>query len=99
MHVVRGLLRGEVFCTAVCTPYAHLWRRVWGKLNDIGLMPVDDITGLGQIKIYKVASHQTRKEKEILLPAALQQALLNEAADNWAKQGADIQPQPAWCRK
>ena len=73
--VVRGLQRGKVYCCAANRPYAHIWRRIWGRLDDMGLVP-----GVN-LQVFKVKSHLT--EEQILgLPAAQQsQARLNKVAD------------------
>jgi len=101
---VRGLGRGKTWCTAGDRALAHLWAKVWHKLEDMSLVPGDNLT------ITKVKAHRTVADKLALeaaaskslhLPgtaearAALQRTYFNELADKWAKKGAATAGPPA----
>jgi len=101
---VRGLGRGKTWCAAGDRALAHLWAKVWHKLEDMSLVPGDNLT------ITKVKAHRTVADKLALeaaaskslhLPgtaearAALQRTYFNELADKWAKKGAATAGPPA----
>ena len=96
LQVVKGLLRGKIFCTAAMTPFAHLWQMVWQKIDDIGLEVVAASTGGHQIVVTKVKAHRTTAEKAEMQASELARTALNELADEWAKAGADLQAPPLW---
>ena len=40
LTVIKGLCRGEQYCTVPRRPHADLWRRIWFKLRDLGAVGV-----------------------------------------------------------
>ena len=36
LTVIKGLRRGEAYCTLPRRPHADLWRRIWFLLRDMG---------------------------------------------------------------
>ena len=92
---VRGLLRGQTWACASGRPFAHLWRQIWRLLDEHGLTPCED-DRVGGLRVYKVKSHLTAAQKEALTAEERRRVTLNEAADLWAKLGADQVERPDW---
>ena len=101
--VVRGLQRGKTWTTASSRPQAHIWMLIWEKLDDLMLVPGDNLT------VTKVKAHKTKAAKQQLEQRAsrglhlegtaqarkeLRLTVLNERADEWAKKGAKLDGPP-----
>ena len=68
-------------------PEAHLWIEVWFALADQGLTPCEDDRE-GGLRIFKVKSHMTKKQREELGALEKVHVELNDDAGTWAKAGA-----------
>ena len=79
--VLRGLTRGEKWCTAGRRPHADVWREIWQRFRDIGReAQVDSVT--------KCKAHLTKAERAKLNDEGRLDAAGNEWADRLAKDGA-----------
>ena len=96
-EVVRCLSRGRIYSTSAGRQYAHLWKRIWHRLEDIGYPVVPGNCAIdGRIVIYKVKAHKKKSEMASLSPAERRLCELNELADHWAKAGAELAAPPHW---
>ena len=94
--VVKGLLRGETWSCASARPWAHLWRRIWEKMRDLGLETSDSGLPEGRVLVYKIKSHQGKKARLAQSPLEAERVRMNECADRWAKEGARLVGKPDW---
>ena len=79
--VLRGLMRGEKWCTAGRRPHADVWRGIWRRFRDIGKEAhVDSVT--------KCKAHLAKAERAKLSDEGRLAAAGNEWADRLAKDGA-----------
>ena len=103
--VVRGLQRGRVWATASARPQAHIWAKIWDRLQEMDLVPEDNLA------VVKVKAHRAAVAKQRLEEAAsrelgwdgtaearqtLKLTRLNELADKWAKKGASLSGPPSY---
>jgi hypothetical protein len=96
-EVIRCLSRGRVYSTASGRQFAHLWRRIWHRLEDIGYQTaLGSAPADGKIIICKVKAHRTAVEKANLPSCERRLCELNEVADLWAKVGAKRAAPPPW---
>jgi hypothetical protein len=79
--VLSGLLNGRKWCVHSSRPHADIWRRIWDKVDDIGL------SELG-VAFHKVAAHVTRVRREASPIEEKRLLVANDSADGWAKRGA-----------
>ena len=85
-NIIIGLERGRSWCVAPERPNADWWRRIWSKLDDIGMGPdgVEIVKVKAHISASDVAEgRQTAKDKEG-----------NDAADMFAKLAAHCHKVP-----
>ena len=80
--VLRGLLRGKVYCCAANRPFAHVWKRIWGLLEDMDLLPGENLL------VFKIKSHLTEEQIRGLPAEQQQHAWLNKLADEWVLRSA-----------
>ena len=79
--VLRGLERGQKWCTAVRKPHADVWRRVWECFRDIGdEAHIDSVT--------KCKARLSKSEQAKLDDAGRLTTAGNVWADELAKEGA-----------
>ena len=78
--LIDGVNEGKETCTAANRKGAEIWRRIWDKLEDVG------VEG---IKLVKIASHKSRTSVlDGTAGCTLADWLGNRAADTAAKAGA-----------
>ena len=88
-----GLIKGRIYCLAAGRPYAHIWRKIWDKIDDIGCV----VGPHGQLRPHKVKAHLP--EQTILDMTGLDRLLhlANGHADGRAKAAAkEGWPQLDW---
>ena len=90
MGIVHGIAKGRLWCCGARRPHADVWRQIWTKLDDLGF-PADVVS------FKHVKAHRTALAKASLTPADRFHAKGNEAADAWAKTGAN--GDAGWGRK
>ena len=56
--VVRGLRRGRVWATSSVRPQAHLWALIWDRLQELELVPEENLA------VTKVKAHRTAAAKQ-----------------------------------
>ncbi len=77
LGVIKGLRRGERWCTAAKRPHPRIWREIWRRIRDIG-------EGDEGVTFVKVKAHITREDVTLgRHPAA--DKIGNDAADEMAK--------------
>ena len=54
--------RGRAYCCAATRPYAHVWKMIWAKQDDLGVSPGDNL------RITNVKAHLTDEQMEKLPP-------------------------------
>ena len=103
--VVKGLKKGRVWCTASGRPQAHVWLSIWSKLEDMQLVPGQNLM-VTKVKAHKKAGDKKKLDQlanqPLVVPGAAQARLellhtvLNEKADALAKKGAAHSGPPSW---
>ena len=78
-----GVRNGKRWATSSRRPHADVWRKNWGKLEDIGV-------GEGGVTLEKVKAHLSAKDKSTASEEKLRKTRLNEEADAKAKKGATL---------
>ena len=76
--VLRGLVRGQKWCTSGRRPHADVWRRIWERLRDIGEQAHTDC-------VTKCKAHLSKGERARLSDAGRFAATSNERADEFGK--------------
>eukprot|EP00973_Karenia_brevis_P039098 5400099-Karenia_brevis.AAC.1 len=51
-EVLHGMERGRAYCTGASNKYAHIWRLVWAKIDDIGCASIGDAFKLESVKAH-----------------------------------------------
>jgi hypothetical protein len=96
-EVVRCLTRAGVYSTSAGRQCAHLWRRIWHRLEDIGYQTEPGSAAVeGKLVIAKVKAHKKASGKASMAPNECRLCELNELADHWAKAGAELAAPPSW---
>ena len=82
LAIVQGMEKGSRWCCQAKRPHADVWRLIWHKLEDIGFP-------LAEVKISHVKAHRSLKDKPVMTAERKRHTAGNEAADHWAKAGAE----------
>ena len=83
LTVLKGVWKGRKWCCAARRPHADIWRRIWDRLEDIGIGP----TG---IVLEKVAAHVSKATESVMSSGVLLHITASELADEYAKGGAHL---------
>ena len=87
--VIQGIKKGSKRCGNANAKHADVWRMIWHHIADIGL-------GENGIMIVKCKAHMTKKAMSTSTADQVEIAMMNAAADDWAKQGAEADHPIEW---
>ncbi len=82
MRIAQGLENGSRWCCHAKRPHADVWRLIGSKLDDNGHPHAE-------MKVTHIKAHSTQKDKEVMTAEQKRHSAGNEAADDWAKVGAE----------